>query len=68
MGFDVAGDRCGIVSNIMYGFTDFPLSYMALVMASGVAFCVCLALIIAVTYRLENNAKTQIATSSVKRL
>jgi hypothetical protein len=56
VGFDIANDRFGIVSGIMYGFTDFSLSYMVLVVASGVAFCVCLALIIAVTYRLRKKA------------
>jgi hypothetical protein len=53
VGFDVSGDRCGIVSHIMYGFTDFALSYMVLVIGSGVAFCICLALLIIVSYSVR---------------
>jgi hypothetical protein len=55
VGIDVSVDKLGIVSLISYGFTDFPLSYFVLVITSAIAFCICLALIAVVIYRIKKN-------------
>lgn len=57
IGFDFTHDKTIIVSQISYGFTDFPFSYFLLVIISGAVFLVCLVLLVFAVYRMKKTGR-----------